>query len=131
MSLLTNSIICLLFSGSFLNSIFKPEILNRIDEVVRFNPLNNELLIKIANKFINLLKLRLSKQNIILEFSESSINKIIEDGSNIEFGARPLKRYIQKYIETIIAKKILENGSITYLLVDFSDENGFFFSKIK
>ena len=114
-----------------LHSIFKPEILNRIDEIVRFNPLSNDLLVKIANKFIKILKTRLLKQGITLEFTNIAIDKIIENGSNIEFGARPLKRYIQKYIETIIAKKILENGSISYLLVDFSEELGFYFSKIK
>ena len=114
-----------------LHSIFKPEILNRIDEIVRFNSLNEELLKQIANKFINQLKKRLLKQNITLEFTDIAMKKIVEEGSNLEYGARPLKRYIQKNIETIVARKILENGSFSYLLVDFNEKNGFFFSKIK
>ena len=57
---------------------------------------------KIANKFIKQLKSRLEKQNITLEFTPLAISKIIENGSNIEYGARPLKRYIQKYIERVI-----------------------------
>ena len=109
-----------------LNKYFKPEILNRIDEIVRFNSLSNELLEKIANKFIKQLKSRLEKQNITLEFTPLAISKIIENGSNIEYGARPLKRFIQKYIETIIAKKLLENSTISNLLVDFNEETGYF-----
>ena len=109
-----------------LHNFFKPEILNRIDEIVKFNSLNEEVLIKITNKFINILKNRLLKQNIKLEFTDLAISKIIENGSNLEFGARPLKRYIQKNIETLIAKKLLEGESISSLLVDFSEDLGYF-----
>ncbi len=114
-----------------LHSIFKPEILNRIDEIVRFNPLDKTLLGKIANKFVNLLRERLNKQNIALDLSENALKIIIENGSNIEYGARPLKRFIQKYIETLVAKKIMENSEISYLLVDFNEELGFFIKNIK
>ena len=114
-----------------LHKYFKPEILNRIDEIVHFNSLDNELLIKISNKFIKQLQERLLKQNIKLEISNYAIEKIIENGSNIEFGARPLKRFIQKHIETLIAKEILENSSISYLLVDFNEKNGFYIAKNK
>ena len=109
-----------------LHNFFKPEILNRIDEIVKFNSLNEEVLIKITNKFIKILKNRLLKQNIKLEFTDLAISKIIENGSNLEFGARPLKRYIQKNIETLIAKKLLEGESISSLLVDFSEDLGYF-----
>ena len=109
-----------------LHNFFKPEILNRIDEIVKFNSLNEEVLIKITNKFINILKNRLLKHNIKLEFTDLAISKIIENGSNLEFGARPLKRYIQKNIETLIAKKLLEGESISSLLVDFSEDLGYF-----
>ena len=109
-----------------LHNFFKPEILNRIDEIVKFNSLNDDILIKITNKFINILKNRLLKQNIKLEFTDLAISKIIENGSNLEFGARPLKRYIQKNIETLIAKKLLEGESISSLLVDFSEDLGYF-----
>ena len=109
-----------------LHNFFKPEILNRIDEIVKFNSLNDDVLIKITNKFINILKNRLLKQNIKLEFTDLAISKIIENGSNLEFGARPLKRYIQKNIETLIAKKLLEGESISSLLVDFSEDLGYF-----
>jgi len=114
-----------------LHNTFKPEILNRIDEIVRFNSLNNDLLEKIAYKFLNILKKRLSSQNITLELTPSAIKSIIDNGTNIEYGARPLKRYIQKYIETIIAKKILEDDTISCLLVDFNEKNGFFIKENK
>jgi hypothetical protein len=67
-----------------LHSIFKTEILNRIDEIVRFNPLSNDLLVKIANKFIKILKTRLLKQGITLEFTNIAIDKIIEKNNEEE-----------------------------------------------
>ncbi len=94
-----------------INSYFKPEFINRIDEVIIFNPLNEEVLEKIANKFLKELRTRLVKNDISLEVSDEAMNKIIELGLDPTFGARPMKRHIQREIETLLAKEIIKDES--------------------
>ena len=94
-----------------INGYFKPEFINRIDEVIIFNPLNEEVLEKIANKFLNELRTRLAKNDISLEVSDKAMNKIIELGLDPTFGARPMKRHIQREIETLLAKEIIKDES--------------------
>ena len=91
---------------------FKPEFLNRIDDIVVFNPLNEDVQSKIVNKLLNDLKERLFSNNIIISFDKTVNKQIISEGYNFDFGARPLKRYIQKEIETYLAKEILNNNII-------------------
>ena len=67
---------------------------------------------------------RLEKQSISLTISETALNKIILEGYSKEFGARPLKRYIQRNIETLIAKYILSNNSKN-IIIDFDENKGF------
>ena len=90
-------------------SHFRPEFLNRIDEIVMFNPLSRDVQIKIVSKLLNELKLRLEKNNIHVEFSNRVNSFIIENSYNTNYGARPIKRFIQKNIETEIAKKIISS----------------------
>ena len=90
---------------------FKPEFVNRIDEIIVFNALNNEVLVKIADKFLNELAGRLAKKDIVLEVSDAAKAKIVELGVDPVFGARPMKRHIQRTIETLIAKKMIERGN--------------------
>lgn len=90
-------------------SHFRPEFLNRIDEIVMFNPLSRDVQIKIVSKLLNELKLRLEKNNIHVEFSNRVNLFIIENSYNTNYGARPIKRFIQKNIETEIAKKIISS----------------------
>lgn len=90
-------------------SHFRPEFLNRIDEIVMFNPLSRDVQIKIVSKLLNELKLRLEKNNIYVEFSNRVNSFIIENSYNTNYGARPIKRFIQKNIETEIAKKIISS----------------------
>ena len=92
-----------------INSYFKPEFINRIDEVIIFNPLNEEVLEKIANKFLKELRTRLVKNDISLEVSDEAMDKIIELGLDPTFGARPMKRHIQREIETLLAKEIIKD----------------------
>lgn len=87
---------------------FKPEFINRIDEIIVFNPLNNTMLNKIAHKFINELSVRLTKKDIGLIVDEEVYKEIAKTGVDAVYGARPMKRYIQKHIETAIARKIIE-----------------------
>jgi ATP-dependent Clp protease ATP-binding subunit ClpB len=91
---------------------FKPEFLNRIDELIIFNPLNFNVQVEITKKMLADLSKRLVDKNIHIDF-EMSINKfILENGYDEEYGARPLQRFIQRHIETLIAQRMIE-GKIT------------------
>ncbi|MBZ4662826.1 MAG: clpB [Caloramator sp.] len=86
---------------------FRPEFLNRVDDVVIFKPLSNESIKRIIKIFINEIQSRLNEKNIKLYVDESALNYIASVGYDQVYGARPLKRFIQKYIETELAKMIL------------------------
>ena len=90
-----------------LNAHFKPEFLNRIDEIVTFNPLNKEVQNKIARKMLNELKERLENEYYYIDFNNSLDSWIVDKAFSKEFGARPLKRFIQHNIETFLAEKII------------------------
>ena len=87
---------------------FKPEFINRIDEIIIFNSLEKAVQIKIVDKMINELNQRLMSQKYLFDFSEKVNIKIINDAYDPDYGARPLKRYIQHHLESIIARKIIE-----------------------
>lgn len=91
-----------------LKTHFKPEFLNRVDEIVMFNSLDNSIIYKIIDKFIGQLESRLKDQKIEIEVSEHAKETIAKEGYDPTFGARPLKRYIQSNIETLIAKEIIK-----------------------
>ena len=91
---------------------FKPEFINRIDEIIVFNALNNDTLKKIADKFLNGLRDRLAERDIKLVVTEEAKDRICQIGADPDFGARPMKRHIQRTIETQVAKVILENPDI-------------------
>lgn len=97
-----------------LNMYFKPEILNRIDEIVFFTPLTKENMKFIIDRSIFLLNNRLKNQRIFISLTEDAKNWIAEEAYQPEFGARPVKRFIQKYIEnplsTLIISENFENG---------------------
>ncbi|MDO4378542.1 MAG: AAA family ATPase [Erysipelotrichia bacterium] len=100
---------------------FKPEFVNRIDDIIIFNPLNNEMLGGIVDKFIGLLAKRLAERNIKLEITAAAKQAVIDQGSDVVYGARPLKRFIQQNIETLVAYKIIEDAidEDATLLVDY------------
>lgn len=87
---------------------FKPEFINRIDEIIIFNALNLKVQIEIANKMLNDLHERLEEKNLFIEFGDDIQKYVIQHGFNDEYGARPLKRFIQRHIETLVATKIIE-----------------------
>lgn len=108
---------------SELRSYFKPELLNRIDEIVLFNSLDQSVVYQVIDKFICQLEQRLSDQNIRLQVTDAAKNLIMEQGYDYQYGARPLQRYIQTHIETLVAKKIIE-GTITNdsdVVIDLQD----------
>lgn len=90
-----------------LHASFKPEFLNRIDEIVYFNSLNKDVQYKIVEKMLNDLKERLLSEYYVVDFKDNIKDYVIENAFSPEFGARPLKRFIQHNIETELARKII------------------------
>lgn len=88
---------------------FKPEFLNRIDDIIVFNPLSDYVLKDIARKFIRELEVRLERRGITLDITDEAVDLIVKEGSDIAYGARPMKRYIQRELETQIAYVLIEN----------------------
>ena len=86
---------------------FRPEFLNRLDEILLFKPLNKQMIGNIVELIVSDLNKRLESKEIKVELSKEAVSKIIEGGYDPVYGARPLKRYIQKTVETIAAKLIL------------------------
>ncbi len=87
---------------------FLPEFLNRLDDIIVFHKLQKEQIREIAKLQINILNKRLQSRNIVLEFSDEAIDKIVESGYDPQYGARPLKRILQKEVEDKLAIEILE-----------------------
>ncbi len=102
---------------------FKPEFLNRIDEIVLFDRLSRDDIDKIINIQIDSLKQRLSVQNLELQINEDALNWLGEKSFDRTYGARPLKRIIQKFIENPIAKLILDNKILPGEVIEFTSEN--------
>jgi ATP-dependent Clp protease ATP-binding subunit ClpC len=86
---------------------FRPEFLNRIDDIITFHKLTKEETAKIADILIKKLEKRLNERNISLNISQAAKEKLIEEGFDDEYGARPLKRIIQKRIEDRLSEEIL------------------------
>ena len=109
-----------------LHSTFKPEFLNRIDEIVYFNSLNKEVQYKVVDKMLNDLKSRLLNEYYVVDFKDSVKDYVLENAYSPEFGARPLKRYIQHNIETELAKRIISGELKTgkKYIVDYNNDNG-------
>ena len=104
-----------------LKNYFKPEFLNRIDDIVYFNSLDESVIKKIVNKFIKELETRLSKLQITINITDKALDEIVSQGFDNFYGARPLKRFIQKNIETPLAREIIK-GTVkekTVVKVDF------------
>lgn len=115
-----------------LKKAFKPEFLNRVDDVVIFSKLDKSEIRKIAEKLLKNLSERIKNLNISLEFSESAVDAISEAGFDDVYGARPLRRAIQSKIEDVLSEKILErtvkNGDSVVCV--FKDGNFEFVPKI-
>ena len=90
---------------------FKPGFINRIDEIVVFNALNDDMLGKIAHKFMRELTQRLAHKDITLQVSDAVYRAIATQGVDPLYGARPMKRYIQRNIETLIARRMIEGNA--------------------
>lgn len=93
---------------SELKKTFAPEFLNRIDDVVNFNSLDKEDIRKIISIEMKKVEKRVEEIGFTLEMKETAIEKIIEDGFDPKFGARPLKRAIQRHVEDVLTEEIIE-----------------------
>lgn len=109
---------------SELRKHFKPELLNRIDDIVIFHALNNSHFYGIAKKMLNELALRMKQQQLGLEVDDSVIEYIIEAGTDPLFGARPLKRFIQREIETKIARELIKGDLASNTVLHLVMDNG-------
>lgn len=106
-----------------LKAHFKPEFLNRIDEIVMFNSLDSSVVRKIIDKFIGQLVHRLQDKKITISLTDQAYQMIQEEGFDPIYGARPLKRFIQSQIETKLAKEIIK-GTVhqgQHVEVDYQD----------
>lgn len=108
-----------------LHNTFKPEFLNRIDEIITFNPLNKDILYKILDNQILDINKRLISKHIIIELTDNCKKEIIQNAYNPAYGARPLKRYLSKNIESLIANSIIKNEiePNSKVLIDFKENN--------
>lgn len=86
---------------------FKPEFLNRLNDIVIFRPLEREGLLKVISIELNKLLARLSKRDIVIELDEAAKNFLVDKGFQPEMGARPLRRTIEQYLEDPLAEKVL------------------------
>ena len=103
---------------------FRPEFINRIDEIIVFNPLTKDNIKCILDKLIHEMEDRLKDNNIHIKLTDDARNYLIENGYDITYGARPLKRLLSRTVETIIAK-VLINGELKFdstLVVDYKDD---------
>ena len=107
-----------------LQNHFRPEFINRIDEVIIFNPLSKEVIFEILDKIIFEIEERLKDKNIKIELTDKARDYLVESGYDVNYGARPLKRMVSRSIETLIANKII-NNEVKYgdtITFDYDDE---------
>ena len=90
-----------------LRAHFRPEFLNRLDEIIMFKPLTKENIGNIVDLMVKELDKRLADQELSLKLTDAAKNMVVDKGYDPVYGARPLKRYLQNYVETLAAKKIL------------------------
>ena len=96
-----------------LENTFRPEFINRIDEVIIFKPLSKETIYEILDKIISEIEERLSDKNIHIKLTDKARDYLVDIGYDVNYGARPLKRVVSRTIENMIAEKIIM-GEIKY-----------------
>lgn len=103
---------------------FRPEFLNRLDEIIIFKPLTKDNIVNIVDIIISDLNKRLEDRQIKIELTSSAKDYVIKNGYDANFGARPLKRYIQSTVENMVARSIMENkiGEGDNVVID--EQNG-------
>ena len=110
---------------------FKPEFINRIDEIIIFKPLDKEVVHEILNNIIKNIELRLRDKQLTLTISDRAKEFIIENSFDVNFGARPIKRYVSRNIETLIANALI-NDEIVFgsnVNIDIKNNGEFYITK--
>ena len=110
---------------------FRPEFLNRLDEIIMFKPLTKSNIGKIVDLMVGELDKRLADQELSLELTDAAKDQVIENGYDPVYGARPLKRYLQKYVETLAARKILSGDVHAGDTLMLDVQNGEFIVAVK
>ncbi|WP_145471724.1 ATP-dependent chaperone ClpB [Staphylococcus pettenkoferi] len=107
-----------------LNAYFKPEILNRMDDIVLFKPLSEEDMSHIVDKIIAQLNIRLMDQRLSIDVSDKAKQWLGSEAYEPQFGARPLKRFVQRQIETPLARRMIRENlpEGTHVNVDLTDD---------
>ncbi len=110
--------------NDLLHQTFKPEFLNRIDEIIYFSPLSKEVQGQIVTKMLNDLNKRLQESYYSFEFTDELKKYVLDNSYSDKYGARPIKRFIQNNVETLIAKQIVEGKISTEkkYVVDYKDD---------
>ena len=114
-----------------LKKTIRPEFLNRLDEIIMFKPLTKSNIGKIVDLMVGELDKRLADQELSLELTDAAKNQVIENGYDPVYGARPLKRYLQKYVETLAARKILSGDVHAGDTLVLDVQNGEFIVTVK
>ena len=100
---------------------FKPELLNRVDDIITFHALSTEHFGAIVRKYVEQLEQRVAEQEVTLLVDDAVIDFVVENGADSQFGARPLKRFVQRHVETAVAKVLLAGvmpGTILQIAVE-------------
>ncbi len=107
-----------------LKSKFRPELINRIDEIVIFNSLDKNAIYEVLDRLIDVINKNLEGVKLSIKLTDKAKDKIIDDSYTKEYGARPIKRYVTKHIETLIAESLLEEKihSQDKLIIDYDNE---------
>lgn len=116
---------------ALLKQQFRPEFLNRLDEIIMFKPLTKSNIGKIVDLMVGELDKRLADQELSLELTDAAKDQVIENGYDPVYGARPLKRYLQKYVETLAARKILSGDVHAGDTLVLDVQNGEFIVTVK
>ena len=104
---------------------FRPEFINRIDEIIVFNPLTKDAIGHILDKIIAEIENRLKDVDLKINLTDKARTQLINDGYDINYGARPLKRLVSRTIETMLSKKIIA-GQVKpgdTVTIDYQDNN--------
>ena len=114
-----------------LKNYFRPEFINRIDEIILFNKLNKDSIKLILDKIIKDIEFRLKDSNIKIELTDAAINSMINEGYDINFGARPLKRLVSRIIETNLSKMIIADEVKFGSTIEIDYQNNNYVFKVK
>ncbi len=109
---------------NLLKTSFRPELINRIDEIVVFNPLSKDVIFKILDRIIDDTNKFLGDKQIVISLTKEAKEYIVDNSYNKEFGARPIKRFVTKYIDTLVAQSIIDGKIVNgdKVLIDFDND---------